>query len=337
MFTTANVCETATSNQVSPWSRSEAVAATVAICTYNGARRIESILAALSRQDMPRELWEVLVIDNASTDGVGETAASLLSLYFGKRGRVVREPRPGLSFARERASIEALGHIVCFLDDDNIPSPDFVSSAVQAFMDHPKAGVIGGKVLPHWETEPTPLAKAVAPFALAIRDKGENALPLGIADGIVGAGMCLRRRVICEIYSNGLASQVTDRKETSLMSGGDDAISIMARKLGWECWYVPTLKIEHLIPARRMEKGYLIRLYDGIGRGNAANRKCFDWKARTPLAILIAAKDLARWLRRSLLRPKPRDDIVSRNLLADLNDLEKRFLLARTLQALHFS
>jgi hypothetical protein len=309
---------------------------TVAICTYNGAQRIRVVLEALAIQTQPKESWEVLVIDNASTDGTGEDADRFIREKLGGCGRVVREERPGLSLARARAAREARGEIICFLDDDNIPEPDFVKNAIQAFEKYPQAGVIGGKVLPRWEATPTPLAEAVAPFALAICDYGDTAKSFNVAGGgMVGAGMCARRKLLNAIFSSTqLADFVTDRIGSNLIGGGDLAISVVARQMGWECWYVPTLHIEHVLPASRMKKDYLLRLYEGIGRGQAATRKCYDWKARSPSAWLIGLKDYCRWRLGQWRGPSDELRHQHPEIAADLHDLNQSLTLGRARQAL---
>jgi glycosyltransferase involved in cell wall biosynthesis len=310
--------------------------ATVAICTYNGRDRIADVLTALGRQTSIDLNWEVLVVDNASTDGTAEVANRFIIDSLNGCGRVVREDQPGLSFARACAAKEARGEIICFLDDDNIPAPDFVSAVIEAFEKRSKAGVIGGKVLARWETEPTPLALAVAPFALAICDLGDTAHRIdGLGGGIVGAGLCVRTELLREIFdSSTLAATVTDRKGTSLISGGDLAISIVARQAGWETWYDPALVIEHVIPESRMREEYLLRLYDGIGRGQAAVRRCYDWKARTPLAWLIGIKDLLRWARGQISRPAGASVEGPIDVAASLHALSQRQICGRALKSL---
>jgi len=170
--------------------------ASVCICSYNGADRIRSVIEAVALQNAVRDNWEILVVDNASTDGTGAVADKILSGLLPGSGRVIREPRPGLSYARARAATDARGEILCFLDDDNIPAPTFVTNAIAAFITRPKAGVIGGRVLPKWEIPPTRLAQEIASFALAICDLGEE--PKQVREsggGIVGAGMCIRKDV----------------------------------------------------------------------------------------------------------------------------------------------
>jgi glycosyltransferase involved in cell wall biosynthesis len=314
------------------------VLATVAICTYNGADRLGCALSALWMQTHARNEWELLVIDNASTDNTAEFAAGIIRQCHDGRGRVVREERPGLSFARARAAQEARGAVICFLDDDNIPTPHYISAVIEAFAQRPRAGVIGGKVLARWETEPTPLALAVAPFALAICDLGDSPLRVdGLGGGIVGAGLCVRADLLRDIFTTSrLATSVTDRKGTNLISGGDLAISIVAKQLGWECWYVPKLQIEHVLPAGRMNKDYLLRLYEGIGRGQAATRKCYDWKARSLLAWLLALKDFCRWVIGQWRGPSR--DLIDHHpgTATDIHRLNQSLTLGRALQALQF-
>ena len=319
-----------------PAEETRACKASVCICTYNGAQRIGAALEALVIQTQPKESWEVLVIDNASTDDTGEVADRFIKEKLGGCGRVAREEQPGLSYARARAAREAQGEIICFLDDDNIPAPGFVSAAIQAFAERPKAGVMGGKVLPRWEANPTPLAKTVAPFALAICDLGETAQRMDVAGGgIVGAGLCARRTLLQEIFhATETASQVTDRTGSNLISGGDLAIAVVAGQMGWECWYVPTLQIEHVLPASRMDKQYLLRLYAGIGRGQAAIRKFYDWKARSPLAWLIGLKDYCRWQLGQWRGPSPELRHEHPTLAGDLHDLHQSMTLGRAYQAL---
>jgi glycosyltransferase involved in cell wall biosynthesis len=311
------------------------VAATVAICTYNGAARVPAVIDALAAQTAPAEAWELIVVDNASTDGTGTVADGRIREKLRSQGRVVREARQGLSFARARAAVEAAGEILCFLDDDNIPAPTWVASALDAFLRRPRAGVIGGKVHPRWESPPTPLAEAVAPFALAVCDQGDAPVQIEAAGGgIVGAGLCVRTNLLREIYGDPeFSARVTGRSGGSLMSGEDLAISVQARERGWECWYEPALVIAHRIPASRMDPAYLLQLYEGIGRGQAATRLIYDWKARNAvLGMLIGLKDLGRWLKGELAAPTAEDG--ESELGRQLNRLHQRQLWGRGCQAL---
>ncbi len=309
--------------------------ATVVICTFNGASRVGLVIEALARQTQPPATWELLVIDNASTDGTGEVTSRNIQDKLAGCGRVVREEQAGLSFARARAAREAGGEIICFLDDDNIPAPDFVKNAVQAFRDYPRAGALGGKVLPVWETTPSALALAVQDFALAICDRGDRAFKYERNLGPVGAGLCLRAEVLRQIYQNEkIAGSVVGRTGSGFGGGEDLAIAMLVWRSGFECWYEPSLIIRHLLPASRMGKNYLLRLYEGIGRGQTAVRRLSDWKARTPLAWLIGLKDLCRWQFGQWRGPAPRLRQQHPALAADLHDLNQRLVWGRSMQAM---
>jgi glycosyltransferase involved in cell wall biosynthesis len=312
------------------------IPATVAICTYNGAARIGMVIEDLAVQTQPFETWELLVIDNASTDGAGEVAHKFIKEILRGRGRVVREERPGLSFARARAAQEAQGEIICFLDDDNIPEPDFVRNAIQAFGEHPKAGLIGGKVAPRWECDPTPLALAVADYALAICDRGKDSFRYeGIASGPVGAGMCIRTCLLRELYSDNALSQITGRKGNALGASEDTALVVRVHQAGWEVWYEQSLHIAHLIPAGRMQKEYLLRLYDGFGRSDVHVRALHDAKARIKLLrVAIGLKDFGRWISRKLTGPSKQLRQQHPDVAKVLHELEQRMTLSRSLEAI---
>jgi glycosyltransferase involved in cell wall biosynthesis len=309
--------------------------ATVAICAYNARSRIQHVLQALATQGAPADTWEVLLIDNASTDGTGEYSGGLAREILKCRTRVVVEETPGLAFARQRAAREAQGAIICFLDDDNIPARDFVACAIRAFDSRPTAGAIGGKIVAAWETPPTALALAVQNFALAMCDFGETPFKHELNIGPVGAGLCIRSRILQAIYARKDAVTAAIGRKGKALGGGEDlAIGILTWQMGYECWYDPSLVLEHRLPARRMEKDYLLNLYEGIGRGQADVRRLRDWKARTPLGLLFGITDLFRWGMGKWSGPAPELRQQYPAIARDLHELHQRMTLGRSRQAL---
>ena len=98
---------------------------TVAIPTYNRAAFLRQTLAGIAAQRFPREAFEVLVIDNNSTD---ETRA-VVAEFAGERPapRHLLETKQGLDFARNRAVAEARGEIIVFGDDDILVETDWLA------------------------------------------------------------------------------------------------------------------------------------------------------------------------------------------------------------------
>ncbi|HXA44207.1 MAG TPA: glycosyltransferase [Candidatus Angelobacter sp.] len=311
------------------------LAASICICAYNAKDRIKLVLQALAVQSAPVDSWELLIIDNASTDGTGQYSSDLAKEMLKCRARVVLENTPGLAFARQRAANEAEGEIVCFLDDDNIPARDFVACAIQAFDSRPAAGAIGGKIIADWETPPTALALAVQNFALAICDLGETSFKHEFNRGPVGAGLCIRSRILQAIYARkGAVTAAIGRKGKALGGGEDLAIGILTWQMGYECWYDPSLVIHHKLPTGRMKKEYLLRLYEGIGCGQAEVRRLYDRKARSPLVVLIGFKDYIRWVVGRWSGPGPEQRRRHPALARDLHDLNQRLLWGRSVRAL---
>jgi GT2 family glycosyltransferase len=122
-------------------------ALSIVVCTRNRVaqlkRCVEAVLAVTTAHD-----WELVLVDNASTDGTWDYLASLAD----QRGlpasiTTVVEPIPGLAAARNRGWRAARGGIVAFTDDDCYIAPDFVDSMVQVFVDHPEIGFAGGRIL----------------------------------------------------------------------------------------------------------------------------------------------------------------------------------------------
>ena len=123
--------------------------ATVAICTFTGARRIGRVLDSLAGQRAAAVDWEVLIVDNASTDATVDVCRRFVP-RLPVPLRIVHEPRAGLSYARGCAADHARGRVVCFWDDDTPAEPDCVQAAGRAFRERPNAGWRGGKVKPIW-------------------------------------------------------------------------------------------------------------------------------------------------------------------------------------------
>ncbi|WFE27114.1 glycosyltransferase family 2 protein [Solwaraspora sp. WMMD791] len=123
---------------------------TVVVCTRERPDGLTRTLDSVLDQQYPR--FRVLVVDNApvsdDTARVAAEAADRAAVDGRAEVDYVREPRPGLSHARNRALRAAPGEILAWIDDDEIADPHWLAEVARAFADHPQADVVTGAIVP---------------------------------------------------------------------------------------------------------------------------------------------------------------------------------------------
>jgi glucosyl-dolichyl phosphate glucuronosyltransferase len=105
---------------------------TIVICTYNRAALLQKALASLVVQTLPAAQFEVIVVDNNSTDDTAVVCAAFAAQHPTLLLRHVVETKQGLSHARNGGFAAAEAEYVTYLDDDAIAAPDFAEQIVTA-------------------------------------------------------------------------------------------------------------------------------------------------------------------------------------------------------------
>ncbi|MGH7045236.1 MAG: glycosyltransferase family 2 protein [Stellaceae bacterium] len=237
---------------------------TVAICTLNRAESLRRTLESLAAMRVPEELdWELLVVNNDCTDHTDDVINGLADRLPVRREF---EAQRGHSRARNRAVEVMKGDYIVWTDDDVVVDPGWLEAYAEAFFRWPQAAVFGGRIIPRYEM---PAARWMVENetllfgALAIRDFGDDFLPLSVADGRVpfGANFALRA-----------AEQRRFRYNPELGLGpvrrrlGDEADVIeRIMQSGGIGYWVPTARVEHCIGRGRQTIGYVARYYAGYG------------------------------------------------------------------------
>ena len=236
---------------------------TVAICCYNSASRIQKVLEHLQAQKIDRPIdWEVVLIDNASNDDLLTASLETLGRNLVFSFKVVSEPRLGLSFARMKAFEVAKYDIIALVDDDNWVNANWVQNVYEVFETNPEVTAAAGPLSARCEVSPPAWFDEVRghysiwePYAHA----------RFINEPLRGAGMCIRKKAINELFKRGFSFLLTDRQGSKLSSGGDFELSFMFLLTGGKLWYDPLLLIEHFIPKSRLSWSYVKRLNYGFG------------------------------------------------------------------------
>ncbi|MCY7333507.1 MAG: glycosyltransferase family 2 protein [Pseudanabaena sp. CAN_BIN31] len=243
----------------------------VILCTHNPNRvYIARVLEALQSQTLPSELWELLIVDNASD----RILASEIDLSWHPYARHIREDKLGLTPARLRGIQEAKAEILIFVDDDNILELNYLKTAWQIGKEFPFLGAWGGQTIPQFEEIPPEWTKPYW-IALAIKEFDQDTwsnLVNQYETTPCGAGMCIRKLVgahYAELVKQDSIRQSMGRKGQKLTSYEDSDIAFTACDMGLGTGRFAKLKLTHLMPPERLQEEYLLRLiesstYSGI-------------------------------------------------------------------------
>jgi glycosyltransferase involved in cell wall biosynthesis len=231
------------------------VAVSVVLSTRNRAAVLPRALNALLAQtgDVP---YEIIAVDNRSTDATAEIIRSRLS--SSPRLRYVFEPQPGLPHGRNAGVRAARGAIVAFTDDDVEVPPHWVSTIARLFAAHPDVDAIGGSVKPVWPPALPPWVtrRQLGPFALG--DRGGAPLRVGAdnaAPCLVGANLAFRREVFDRI---GLFDPAYTKSQ-------DREIQLRLWRAGGVGLYAPDMAISVDVPPERLTKKYFRYWYRTYG------------------------------------------------------------------------
>lgn len=241
----------------------------VIVCTYNPSFEIiNQVISALKNQTLSLDLWELIIIDNASTNQVLQN----IDLSFHPRAKVVFESKPGLANARVRGVMEARHENIVFIDDDNVAESRYLELCLKIFNTNSQIGAFGGKALPVFQGYQPQKWFSEFIGLVGCRDLGNQELITQISNKLIyeypyfapiGTGMCIRKEVFLQ-YNNQIQydsfRQNLGRKGAALTSGEDNDIIIETLKGGWQVAYFPSLVIHHLIPEKRTQKEYLAKM-----------------------------------------------------------------------------
>jgi glycosyltransferase involved in cell wall biosynthesis len=220
------------------------------VCTRNRASRLPEFFSRLARLESPAGRWELILVDNASSD-----STPLMVQTFAQSAtfpvRYVRAPVPGLARARNVGIAASIGDLLVFTDDDCYPHPDYLCRVVEVFQDH-HPGFIGGRVVLHDPTDaPVTVRDNPTPRQLAPRTF--------VRPGIIhGANMAVSREVVRAIggFDPHLGAG------TPCVAGEDADYLARAAWAGWSGRYDPRPVVAHHhgrkpgLDAVRQSRGY---------------------------------------------------------------------------------
>lgn len=265
---------------------------TVAICTWNRSALLDQTLARMRELKVPDEVtWEVLVVDNNSTDDTQavlarHTAAGALPL------RHLTETKQGHSHARNGAVAAARGDLLIWTDDDVLVAPDWLTEYVSAARTFPDAAFFGGQIVPWYEVTPPGWAvrhKDRIGYCWAVVERDRAVRPMAAAEYAVGASMAFRTAVLRRYPFDPALGRVGN----VLVSGEETRVQDQIRSAGGTGVWVGTAEVRHFVPAKRLTLEYIRRFhYEGF----RASAKLTDWAAAGPQLFGVPRWMLRRYL-----------------------------------------
>jgi glycosyltransferase involved in cell wall biosynthesis len=239
----------------------------VVLCTYNRCDILGDALQSLVTQDTEADKYEVIVVDNNSTDRTRTVVESLI-----ERGhsnvRYLFEGKQGLSHARNTGVREARALIVTFTDDDIRAAPDWISSILRAFDEHPEVDLVGGKVLPRWNAPPPSWLTFENWAPLALIDYGNQSFYTSKErqQCLVGANLSVRKAVFDEV---GYFRAEFQRVKDEIGSNEDHEFQLRFWQAGKTGLYASDVSVTADVQNERLTKAYHRRWYSGHGMFSA--------------------------------------------------------------------
>jgi glycosyltransferase involved in cell wall biosynthesis len=276
---------------------------TVIVCTYNRCQSLAKALESIAASRLPPSVeWEVLVVDNNSTDRTREVVAEFCDRYAG-RFCYLFEPRQGKSYALNTGIQRNRSDILAFADDDAIVTADWLWNLTSSLRDGSCSGA-GGRIVPTW-TKPLPRWLSITdphiagPFVSF--DHGAEAGPLTHAP--YGANMAFRREMF-EKYGS-FRTDLGPQPGNEIR--GED-VELAQRLLdgGERLRYEPSAVVYHPVPENRLTKQFMRRWWFWYGYSRVVQSKLLSeakWRVgRVPLYWL---RRIVRWTLQWMISVRP--------------------------------
>jgi GT2 family glycosyltransferase len=262
------------------------------VCTRDRFPLLRRAVRSLLRQDLARDRYEVLVVDNGSSDATG---GYLAALHRAGRVRALHEDRPGLSRARNRALAATAAPLVAFLDDDAEAAPGWLRALIDAFAAEPRAACVGGPVRLRWTAPPPPWWEPALDEVMSGVDLGPRRAFVSFPRTPYGTNIAFRGDVFRRL---GGFREDLGRKGARLAAGEEAELCLRLEAAGQRILYEPAASVLHLAAPERACLDYIRRRAFAHGRSHALLERAY----RGRLPVLLWGKRAVRSLVRAAVR-----------------------------------
>ena len=236
----------------------------VIICTYNRDKYIYNVLKSIAENDFPRDQYEVVLVNNNSTDCTEEECRRFHNDYPDVVFNYYVEKQQGLSYARNCGIEHSRGDLLVYVDDDATVNNIYLRTYADFFASHVDAVAAGGPILPVYIESEEPqwmshFTRQLVTGKLYL-GKQQREFPQGAFPG--GGNAAYRKSVFDTV---GLFNVALGRKGDSLIGAEEKDLFDKMTTRGMKFYYLPDAILYHLIPDRKLTKEYFDRLTYSIG------------------------------------------------------------------------
>ncbi len=262
---------------------------TIAICTRNRADLLGESIRAAALQQTGGAGFEVLVVDNGSTDNTREVICRAMESYAMLRG--VHEARAGLSIARNRALREAAGGVVVFVDDDALMEPGYIAVLHELWLERSPAAAGGPIQVKYLDPEPAWWEPAFASFCGHF-DLGPEIRDLRFSQYPQGANLAVDREAA---VATGGFNERLGAGPRGPWAGEEIELCARLERAGGRICYHPGMRVIHQVARAGRTRGWLLRMAYYRGRSHFHSTRAFypdiRWRAfpRTYLAEIASS------------------------------------------------
>jgi glycosyltransferase involved in cell wall biosynthesis len=268
----------------------------VVICSYNRADYISGAMESLYNQTLPKNLYEIIVVDNNSTDNTKQVCENYISQHTNANFYYYEEKRQGATFARNTGAAKAQSPLLCFMDDDAVADNDFLERIVSFFQEYSDATGLGGRIIPKYIPEEP---KWMSYYVSALNgnfDYSKEVTVFKPGKFPLESNMVVRTKDFFSV--NGFSESILGVIGTLRVGGEAKEFFIKLQNLGKKVYYDPAIKVKHIVEVKKLTRAYRYRVASGIGRGERVRvleisnwafiKKVFEYIIKLGGSIILA-------------------------------------------------
>jgi glucosyl-dolichyl phosphate glucuronosyltransferase len=243
----------------------------VVICTYNRAKYIADAMQSLCNQTLPAEMFEVIVVNNNSTDNTEEVCRKFIAANGMANFIYCNEGRQGASFARNTGAALARAPLLCFMDDDAIANTVYLENIVHFFEHYKDADALGGRIIPKYIPEEPKWMSYYVSSLVGNFEYSKEVAVFKPGKYPLESNMIVKTADFRQV--NGFSEALPGVVGTLRVGGEGKDLFLRLQALGKKVYYSPAVEVQHVTEVEKLTREYMYRVASGIGRGEKVRTK----------------------------------------------------------------